>query len=100
MTMTLCGNLDAALLVCLCFIWVARLAVMVCPVWSCSMTILVHCIGSRPVPLQMNRSILFYFFNKIRQNCIFCSKKITVFSVDSTSDAYQLPSLYPKGAAH
>jgi hypothetical protein len=24
----------------------------------------------------MNRSILFYFFNKMRQNCPFCSKKI------------------------
>jgi hypothetical protein len=35
MTMTLCGNLAAALLVCLCFVWVARLAVVVCPVWSC-----------------------------------------------------------------
>jgi hypothetical protein len=32
MTMTLCGNLDAALLVCLCLVWVARLAVVVCPV--------------------------------------------------------------------
>jgi hypothetical protein len=74
MTMTLCGDLDAALLVCLCFVWVARLAVVVCPVWSCSMTTLVHCTGFWPVPLQMNRSILFYFFNKMRQNCPFCSK--------------------------
>jgi hypothetical protein len=31
MTMTLCDDLDAALLVCLCFVWVARLAVVVCP---------------------------------------------------------------------
>jgi hypothetical protein len=59
MTMTLCGNFDAAVLVCLCLMWVARLAVVVCPVWSCSMMILVHCTGFRPVPLQMNRSILF-----------------------------------------
>jgi hypothetical protein len=29
MTMTLCGNLDVALFVCLCFVWVARLAVVV-----------------------------------------------------------------------
>jgi hypothetical protein len=65
-TMTLCGNLDAALLVCLCFMWVARLAVMVCPMWSYSMTTLVHCMNFRPVPLQMNRSILFYFSNKMR----------------------------------
>jgi hypothetical protein len=35
MTMTLCGDLAAALLVCLCFVWVARLVVVVCPVWSC-----------------------------------------------------------------
>jgi hypothetical protein len=35
MTMTPCGNLATALLVCLCFVWVARLAVVVCPVWSC-----------------------------------------------------------------
>jgi hypothetical protein len=76
MTMTLCDYLDTALLVCLCFVWVARLAVVVCPMWSCSMTILVHCTGFRPVPLQMNRSILFYFFNKMRQNFPFCSKKI------------------------
>jgi hypothetical protein len=39
------------------------------------MTILVHCTGFRPVPLQMNWSILFCFFNKMRQNCPFCSKK-------------------------
>jgi hypothetical protein len=45
MTMTLCGNLDAALLVCLCFVWVARLTVVVCPIWSRSMTTLVHCTG-------------------------------------------------------
>jgi hypothetical protein len=45
MTMTLCGDLDAALLVCRCFVWVARLAVVVCPMWSCSMTTLVHCTG-------------------------------------------------------
>jgi hypothetical protein len=75
MTMTLYGNLDVALLVRLCFVWVARLAVVVCPIWSCSMTTLVHCTGFRPVPLQLNRSILFYFFNKMRQNCPFCSKK-------------------------
>jgi hypothetical protein len=66
MTMTLCGNLDAALLVCLCFMWVARLAVVVCPMWSCHTTTLVHCMSFRPVPLQMNQSILFYFFNKMR----------------------------------
>ena len=30
MTMTLRGNLDAALLVCLWFVWVAKLAVVVC----------------------------------------------------------------------
>jgi hypothetical protein len=29
-TITLCGNLDAALFVCLCLVWVARLAVVVC----------------------------------------------------------------------
>jgi hypothetical protein len=75
MTMTLFGNLDAALLVCRCLVWVAGLAVVVCLMWSCSMVILVHCMGFRPVPLQMNRSILFYFFNKMRQNCPFCSKK-------------------------
>jgi hypothetical protein len=74
MTMTLFGNLDAALLVCRCLVWVAGLAVVVCLMWSCSMAILVHCTGFRPVPLQMNRSILFYFFNKMRQNCPFCSK--------------------------
>jgi hypothetical protein len=28
-------NVMPALLVCLCFVWVARLAVVVCPVWSC-----------------------------------------------------------------
>jgi hypothetical protein len=32
MTMTLCGNLDAALLMRLCFVWVAILAVVVCPI--------------------------------------------------------------------
>jgi hypothetical protein len=48
--------------VCLCFVWVARLAVVACPMWSCSITILVHCLGFRPVPLQMNQSILFFFF--------------------------------------
>jgi hypothetical protein len=40
------------------------------------MAALRYCTGFRPVPLQMNRSILFYFFNKMRQNCPFCSKKI------------------------
>jgi hypothetical protein len=58
-----------------CFVWVVSLAVVVCPMWSCLMTTLVHCTGFRPVPLQMNRPILFYFFNKIRQNCPFCFKK-------------------------
>jgi hypothetical protein len=75
MTMTLCGSLVAVLLVCLCLVWVARLAVVVCPIWSCHTTTLVHCAGFQPVPLQMNRSILFCFFNKMRQNCPFCSKK-------------------------
>jgi hypothetical protein len=63
MPMTLCSNIDAALLVCLCFVWVARLAVVVCPMWSCSMMTLVHCTGFWPVSLQMNLLILFYFFN-------------------------------------
>jgi hypothetical protein len=52
MTMTLCGNLEEALFVCLCLVWVARLAVVVCPMWSCSMTILVYCTGFRPVPCK------------------------------------------------
>jgi hypothetical protein len=51
MTVTLCGNLDAALLVCRCFVWVARLAVVVCPMWSYSMTTLVHYTGFRPISL-------------------------------------------------
>jgi hypothetical protein len=78
MMMTLCGNLDAALLACLCFVWVARLAVVVCLVWSCSMMILVHCTGFWHVLQQMNRSIFFYFFNKMRKNCPFCSQKKSI----------------------
>jgi hypothetical protein len=85
MTMTLFGNLDTALLVCRCLVWVAGLAVMVCLMWSCSMAILVHYTGFRPVPLQMNRLILFYFFNKMRQNCPFCSKKKALAVIDGAA---------------
>jgi hypothetical protein len=63
-TMMLCGNLDVALLVCLCFVWVVRLAVVVCPISSCSMTTLVDCTGFWLVHLQMNRSILLFFLIK------------------------------------
>jgi hypothetical protein len=41
--------------------------------------------------LQMNRSILFYFLNKMRQNCPFCSKKK---KVEITVRSYFFP--YPK----
>jgi hypothetical protein len=77
MTMTLCGNLAAALLVCLCFVWVARLAMVVCPVWSCfhgDIAALYGFSAGSPANEPVN-SILFYFFNKMRQNCPFCSKK-------------------------
>jgi hypothetical protein len=67
-----------------CFVCVARLAVVVCPMWLCSMTILVHCTSFLSVSLQMNQSILFYFFNKMRQNCPFCSKKKIVMESSST----------------
>ena len=61
MTMTLGGNLDEGLHVCRCFVWVARLAVVVCLMWSYDRH-WCFCTGFRPVPLQMNRSILFCFF--------------------------------------
>ena len=58
MTMTLSGNLDAGLLVRLCFLVGSRVGCGGVP----NVSALVHCTGFRPVPLQMNRSILFYFF--------------------------------------
>jgi hypothetical protein len=51
------------------------------------MTTLVHCTGFRPVPLQMNRSILFCFFNKMRHNCPFCSKKNKLHAKKQTKHA-------------
>jgi hypothetical protein len=72
--MILCGNLDAALLMCMCFVWVARLAVVVCPVWSHTMMILVYCTGFRLIPANEPVDFLI-LFNKMRQNCPFYSKK-------------------------
>jgi hypothetical protein len=77
MTMTLCGNLDVALLVCLCFVWGSQVGCGGVP----SVVVFHDNIGAlygfSAGSLQMNRSILFYFFNKIRQNCPFCSKTIS-----------------------
>ena len=58
MTMTLRASLDTGLLVCLCFLVGSRVGCGGVP----NMLVLVHCTGFRPVPLQMNRPILFYFF--------------------------------------
>jgi hypothetical protein len=75
MTMTLCGNLVAALLVCLCFVWVARLAVVVCRVWSCFHDNIASLYGfsaGSPANEPVNSLLL---FNKMRQNCLFYFKK-------------------------
>jgi hypothetical protein len=60
MTMTLCGNLDTALFVRMCFVWVARLDVVLFPMWSCSMMILVHCTGFWPTINELVNSLLIF----------------------------------------